>query len=64
VSGTRYAADRAVEIATHDEPALSQRSHWYVYDIGVRPDHVPWDAANVWPLRADPETTGDEVFDG
>jgi hypothetical protein len=46
---------------THDPP---HRCHWYAYDNGAVPDHDPTDADNVDPACANPDTTGNPVFDG
>jgi hypothetical protein len=44
-------------------PAVSQRRHWYAYEVGLL-DHVPVEAVNTCPCCAAPLTTGNAVFAG
>jgi hypothetical protein len=43
---------------------VSQRRHWYAYEIGAVPVHDPADVDSVEPACATPDTTGNDVFAG
>jgi hypothetical protein len=45
-------------------PDESHRCHWYAYEIGAVPDHVPGAAVNVCPACAVPEIVGALVLAG
>jgi hypothetical protein len=59
-----YAAAVAPEILTQFAPEESQRCHWYAYEIGAVPDHVPGAAVNVCPACEVPEIVGALVLAG
>jgi hypothetical protein len=43
---------------------FEQSCHWYAYDIGVVPLHVPLLAVSMPPCTAVPETVGAAIFEG
>src|ERR671936_9804 len=45
-------------------PAVSQRRHWYAYEIGCVPDQLPGLAVSVCPCCGVPEMVGGAVFRG
>jgi hypothetical protein len=47
----------------HEAPALSQRRHWYAYDVGA-PLQLPVEAVSVWPTTVLPLIVGSAVFVG
>src|SRR4051794_33188214 len=51
-------------MSTQLAPEVSQRRHWYVYEIGDVPDHVPDVALSVAPTVGWPKTVGGDVLDG
>jgi hypothetical protein len=53
----------APAIEAHELPLVSQRLHWYAYDVGLF-DHEPFDADSVWPCCAVPLIVGRDVFTG
>ncbi len=58
---TEYDLSVSPVTSTH---APSQRCHWYSYEIGVVPVHVPRVADNTSPTSASPDTDGRDTFDG
>src|SRR5262249_4261457 len=48
----------------HAFPLASQRSHWYVYAIGVAPVQVPVDATRVSPSVVVPVIVGNALLTG
>src|SRR5215217_6897124 len=45
------------------EPAVSQRRHWWAYEVGD-PDHEPASDVNVCPTAGVPESAGSTVLVG
>jgi len=45
-------------------PLVSQRRHWYAYEIGCVPDQLPGEAVSTCPACAVPEIVGAPVFEG
>src|SRR5690349_15478454 len=45
-------------------PPVSQRRHWYAYEIGAVPVHTPGSADNVCPACAVPLIAGNDVLLG
>ena len=61
-----YVALVAPVTAEQFAPDASQRSHWYAYEIGVVPFHVPFWAVSAAPTAAElaPVTVGGTTFAG
>src|SRR5438034_11739165 len=51
-------------MSLHVSPLWSHRRHWYVYEIGCAPDHVPGSAVSVCPSWRVPEMVGAAVLTG
>jgi hypothetical protein len=49
-------------MSEHEDPA--QRCHWYAYDVGGEPLHLPFDAVSVWPSIGVPDGVGCSVGAG
>jgi hypothetical protein len=60
---TAYDAAVAPLMAAHDAPELSQRRHWYAYEL-TPPLQLPVLALSVWPTTALPLIVGSAVFAG
>jgi hypothetical protein len=58
-----YEADDAPLTFEHAPPLLSQRRHWYAYEVG-EPLQLPTETVSVWPATALPLTTGNAEFTG
>ena len=59
-----YVAPVAPPMSPQLAPVPSQRRHWYAYEIGWVPDHVPVDAVSACPACAVPEIIGASTFAG
>jgi hypothetical protein len=62
-SVTTYVGFISVEISTYVPVEVSERFHWYAYEVG-EPDQVPVDEVKVSPVRAVPVITAAVVIDG
>src|SRR4029450_11440718 len=51
-------------MAAQPPPTVSQRRHWYAYEIGVVPDHDPVTAVKTDASSTDPEMRGKDWLTG